>query len=274
MFTTPKHKNRKITDFTSKTTMPAGLNNQNIQETKTKPANKHPISPTGTSEMEREAKQCCLSIPSKKVMESSSMDKPAADENPTLQAALGPLVKEFQLLRESVNTVHNDYTDLIKTISKQKEEIKNELVDKIENNSKQLHKITVENQYLKKENETLKSRMEVLEQNQLTNNVILTLVQEDPFEPYSTTKLRVHEMIAATIASGNSEDDLNTDKKVYIANCNRVGKFRHNYSRPISITFAKRDDKELFLSNKRHLPEGIFTNEEYPLYIKRNRERL
>ena len=91
--------------------MPAEHNDQNIQETKTKPANKHPISPTGTSEMEREVKQHCLSIPSKKVMESSSMDKPAAAENPTLQAALGSLVKEFQLLRELVNTVHNDYTD-------------------------------------------------------------------------------------------------------------------------------------------------------------------
>ena len=196
----PKHKNRKITDFTSKTTPQAEPNNPKIQETKTKQANKHPISPTDTIEMGREAKQCCLSIPSKKVLENSSMDKSAVEENPTLQAALGPLVKEFQLLRESVNTVHNDYTDLKKTISKQKEEIKNELADKIETNSKQLHKITVENQYLKKENETLKSRMEALEQNQLTNNVILTGVQEGPFEPYSTTKLRVYEMIAATIA--------------------------------------------------------------------------
>ena len=116
--------------------------------------------------------------------------------------------------------------------------------------------------------------MEALEQNQLTNNVILTGVQEGPFEPYSTTKLRVYEMIAATIASGNSEDDLNMAQKVDITSCNRVGKFRHNYSRPISITFAKRDDKELFLLNKKRLPEGIFANEEYPLHIKRNRDRL
>ena len=40
------------------------------------------------------------------------MDKSTNEENPTLQAALDPLVKEFQLLRESVDTVHNDYTDL------------------------------------------------------------------------------------------------------------------------------------------------------------------
>ena len=179
------------------------------------------------------------------------MDKSTVEENPTLQAALGPLVKEFQLLRESINTVHSDYMDLKKTISKQNEEIKNELADKIETNSKQLQKITVENQYLKKENETLKSRMEALEQSQLTNNVILTGVQEGPFEPYSTTKLRVYEMIAATLASGNSENDLNMAQRVDITNCNRVGKFRQNYSRPITITFAKRDDKELFLSNKK-----------------------
>ena len=116
--------------------------------------------------------------------------------------------------------------------------------------------------------------MEVLEQTQLTNNIILTGVQEDPFEPYSTTKLRVYEMIAATYATGNSENDLYEAQKVYITNCNRVGKFRHNYSRLISITFAKRDDKEIFLANKKRLPDGIYANEEYPLHIKRNRDRL
>ena len=266
MFTTPKYKNKNITDFTSKTTPQAELNYPKIEATKTKQANKCPISPT--IETRREAKQLCLSMPSKKVMDNSSMDKSTVEENPTLQAALGPLVKEFQLLRESVNTVHSDYTDLKKTISEQKEEIKNELADKIETNSKQLHKITVENQYLKKENEILKSRMEALEQNQLTNNVILTGVQEGLFEPYSTTKLRVYEVIAATLASGNSKNNLNMAQKVDITSCNRVSKFRHNYSRPISITFTKRDDKEVFLSNKKCLPEGIFANEEYPLHIK------
>ena len=48
------------------------------------------------------------------------MDKSTAEENPTLQAALGPLVKEFQLLRESVNTVHSDYMDLKKVSQNRK----------------------------------------------------------------------------------------------------------------------------------------------------------
>ena len=44
----------------------------------------------------------------------STEDKLSTIENLTLQAALGPLVKEFQLLWESVNTVHSDYSDLEK----------------------------------------------------------------------------------------------------------------------------------------------------------------
>ena len=109
MFTMPKYRNKKITDFTSKTTSQLELNYQKTGAPKTKQANKRPISPT--TETEREAKQLCLSNSSKEVHDNSKMDKPTVEENPTLQAALGPLVKEFQLLRESVNTVPNDYTD-------------------------------------------------------------------------------------------------------------------------------------------------------------------
>ena len=61
-----------------------------------------------------------------------------AEDNSVLKNALGPLITEFRLLRESVETVHHDYTDLKQTISKQKEELKNELVDKIDKNTSQL----------------------------------------------------------------------------------------------------------------------------------------
>ena len=53
--------------------------------------------------------------------------------------------------------VHNDYKDLKLTISKQKEEIKQELTDKIEKNTWHLEKISTENMSLKKENTQLKA---------------------------------------------------------------------------------------------------------------------
>ena len=81
-------------------------------------------------------------------------------------------------------------------------------------------------------------------------------------------------MIAVTINSSDSAKDLETAKQIEITSCDRVEKFCHNFPRPISVTFAKRDDKESFLSNKWQLPTGIFANEEFPLHVKCNRDRL
>ena len=60
-----------------------------------------------------------------------------AEDNSVLKNTLGPLITEFQLLRESVETVHHDYADLKQTIFKQKEDLKHELVDKIDKNTSQ-----------------------------------------------------------------------------------------------------------------------------------------
>ena len=157
---------------------------------------------------------------------------------------------------------------------KQKEEIKHELIDKIDKNTTKLVEMSQENKVLCKENESLKSRLDHIEQNQLSNNVVITGIPEGPYEQYSITKLRVQEMIAVTIDSGNREDDLIKAKEIDITSCNRVGRYKHNVARPISVTFATRDDKESFLSGKRKLPSGIFANEELPPHIKKRRDRL
>ena len=96
----------------------------------------------------------------------------------------------------------------------------------------------------------------------------MTRIPEGPFEPYATTKQHVHEMLATTISTGSAAEVFNTSRKIEITNCKRVGKYRVNYSRPILVTFAKKDDKETLLQNKRMLPDGIFANEELPLHIK------
>ena len=196
------------------------------------------------------------------------------ENDKVLQQALGPLVAEFKLLRESVNTVHTDYKDLKQVISKQKEGIKHELIDKIDKTTTKLMEICHENRILHKENESLKSRLDRIEQNQLSNNVIITGIPEGPYEQYGITKLRVQEMIAVTIDSGDREDDLTKAKEIDITSCNRVDRYKHNVDRPISVTFATRDDKESFLSGKRKLPSGIFANEELPPHIKKRRDCL
>ena len=115
----------------------------------------------------------------------------------------------------------------------------------------------------------MKSRLDRIEQSQLLNNVIITGIPEGPYEQYSITKLRVQEMIAHTIDSGDVNDDLKKAKAIEITRCSRVGKFRHNNARPISITFGTKDHKEAFLLSKKKLPSGIYANNELPLHIKK-----
>ena len=81
-------------------------------------------------------------------------------------------------------------------------------------------------------------------------------------------------MIAVTIDSGDREEDLIKAKEINITSCNQVRRYKHNVARPISVTFATRDDKESFLSGKRKLPSGIFANEELPPHMKKRRDRL
>ena len=40
------------------------------------------------------------------------------------------------------------------------------------------------------------------------------------------------------------------------------------------MTFAKYDDKDHVMKNKRKLPDGIYINDEYPIEVKRNRDIL
>ena len=77
-----------------------------------------------------------------------------------------------------------------------------------------------------------------MEQNQLSNNIIITGIPEGPYEQYSTTKLPVQEMIAVTIDSGDTDADLAKAKDIEITNCSRMGKFKHNSARLISVTFS------------------------------------
>ena len=219
------NKFQKITKFTRKTTK---------SQEPSVPV-KRPISPSSTPSIERDPKQLNIMDHSgpdtskegntnKHITEMTVVENPPstteAKNSQALEKALGPLVAEFKLLRESVNTVHTDYTDLKNTISKQRDEIKNELITKIDKNTTKLVEISQENKTLRKENESLKSRLDRIEQSQLMNNVVITGIPEGPYEQYSITKLRVQEMIAITIDSGNRDDDLNKAKEIDITSCN------------------------------------------------------
>ena len=134
-----KHdKNQKITDFTTKLQTPTANDiDQASNPCKRSINNLSPLS---------------LGKGPKKLIMENTMDTQSSstetsntqgllnttterETNSSLQTALGPLIIEVRLLRESVNTVHVDYTDLKRMILKQKNEVKHELAQKIESNT-------------------------------------------------------------------------------------------------------------------------------------------
>ena len=214
-------RNKKITDYTTR--KPVNENSASNSESLTQNPLKRTISPTQPSTSKKA-----------KTMSFNKMDDETATTSPTpevkgqsekgeklgdsdaLQKALGPLLSEFKMLWESMKS---NYADLKQTITNQKEELQQELVNKIDSNTKQLSLISQENKTLQKENDTLKTRLDKIKQDQLRNNVMVTGIQEGLYEQYSMTKLRIQEMIAVTLNLGNAASDLETAKSIEITNC-------------------------------------------------------
>ena len=184
-------KNKKITDFTIKLIFPNPTSSQRTSQKRTiSPSDTQISKNTKNPKMDTSSDTMNAEQSAKNPNNDITKDKPnPPEENAVLQNALGPLIMQFKLLQESVDTVHADYVDLKQTISKQKDDLQEELVSKIDNNSMQLAAVAQENQNLWKENSKLKTRLDKLEQDHLINNVMITGIQEGPYEQYSTTKL-------------------------------------------------------------------------------------
>ena len=113
-----------------------------------------------------------------------------------------------------------------------------------------------------------------METTQLCNNIVITGIQEQQWEKFERTKQWVVYVIAEAIQPIEGENALNRAQQVDIVTCNRVGCYRMNFNRPISISFLRREDKDLLMSNKQNLPVGICANDELLPHIKHARDRL
>ena len=172
-----------------------------------------------------------------------------------IQHILGPLMKEFKLLREIVDknyvkldevqrgmSLHQsefsqELHNLESAIPIQRAEIIEEIGEKLENTNWKMETILLENEYLKKENQNLQERLDRLEIAQHSNNVIITGIEEQTWEVAEVTKQRVYDTITATIDSPDGNVTFEEAYKVDVAYCSRVGKYRPNINRPIIVTF-------------------------------------
>ena len=173
--------------------------------------------------------------------------------------------------------VSHEIQKLEHTLTVQNKDLSKKVQSQMENQSEEINKLKEENRLLKKENKYLTERINKIESTQLSNNIIVTGISEQPWEKYEMTKQRIHEIIAIALSNSNSksiEENTPEANDIIISYCNRVGVFKLNQARPISVSFQKREDKEFVLTLKRHMPSGIYVDNEYPPHVKRSHDRL
>ena len=168
----------------------------------------------------------------------------------------------------------NELGKLHESIAGQKQEITATVERKIEASNEKLEQVLKENILLKKSNSVLQECLSRIESTQLDNNVILTGIQEQQWEKFEITWQRVIDVIAEALKPIEGPNAMNRAEQVAIANCKQIGRYQMNYNQTISITFQRKEDKDLLTSNKQDLPTAIYANDEYPIHMKQTRDRL
>ena len=191
-------KKRKITDFTIKTHDKPEAIKINIPVSTKRTSSS--LSPT---ENLQQAKKPNMSQ-EEKTRNTSESKKGELKEviGPLIAEVTQPLLTELKLLRESVDS---KYSKLEETITSQRQEVaeeihklestitkesnvaNTELLYKINSNQEMINKVLIRNDGLEKENMALKERLDKIEMNQLSNNVIITGVAEQTWETYEHT---------------------------------------------------------------------------------------
>ena len=182
-----------------------------------------------------------------------------------------------QVMSSHRKDVSHEIQKLEHTLTVQNTDLSKKVQSQMENQCKEISKLKEENRLLKKENNYLAEHINKIESTQLSNNIIVTGISEQPWEKYEMTEQCIHEIIATALSNSNSkniEENTSEANKIIISYCNCVGVFKLNQARLISVSFQRREDKEFVLTLKRYMPSGIYVDNEYPPHVKRNHDRL
>ena len=190
-------------------------------------------------------------------------------------------MQEFKSLKDSMESQQEEMSEGFKNLKtmlkEQKTEIVQEISVKVDHNSKQISHLMHENVELKKENKALRERVGKIETIQLSNNIIITGIPEQPYETYEKMKQHIYDTVASALLVTDptlEEKALAEAHEIDIVYCSHIGRQKLGQNRPISVTLNRRDDKEKIMSIKTKLPTGVYINNKFPLHVKRARDTL
>ena len=127
---------------------------------------------------------------------------------------------------------------------------------------------------VKNENRKLSNKVNELEDKLLEGNIIFQGILEQLWEPSNTTKEKVLNAISHTISGDTVEDRMDQACKIPIKDVTRLGRYVAMRTRPVLVEFCHKGDVEYLLSNRTHLPKGVYVDKQYSAETERERRKL
>ena len=116
--------------------------------------------------------------------------------------------------------------------------------------------------------------MQSLEDKLLEGNIVFQGVPESLWEASETTKEKILTAISHTISGDSQEDKMQQAHQIPIKDVSRIGKYAPLRTHPVLVEFYHKSDAEFLLSNRSHLPQGVYINRQYSDETKKERCKL
>ena len=97
---------------------------------------------------------------------------------------------------------------------------------------------------------------------------------ETIWESSDTTKEKILTAILHTISGDTAEDRMDQSHKVPIKDVKCVGKYIPMYTHPVLVEFYHKSDADFLLSNRTHLPKGVYIDKQYSEETEKEHHRL
>ena len=154
--------------------------------------------------------------------------------------------------------IRDDVKDLISSHKEMRETISEVTKLREENVILQQRVETVE-----RKNQKLTDRINTLENRLLETSIVISGIQESPWETEAVRQEKLFIAFAETIIGRTLDDRLDTTRSMYIKGTRRIGNYRTMQTRPIIVEFMYKADAEYILNNKKYLGEGVYADQAY-----------
>ena len=127
---------------------------------------------------------------------------------------------------------------------------------------------------IEEDNKRLNQKVHQLEDKLLEGNIIFQGIPEQLWEASEVTKEKVLTAVSHTISGTNQEDQTQQARMIPIKDVKRIGRYVAMKTCPVLVEFCHKADAEFLLSNRTHLPKGVYIDKQYSDETEHERWKL